>query len=67
LPASYVCPFCKRAFEGRSAAREHVRVEHAERVRAVVSGLRERRLEGLRRRNIDPEEWAAGWLLSMHA
>jgi hypothetical protein len=31
----------------------------------VLSQLPEYRIEALKKRGVDPENWAAGWLLSM--
>jgi len=63
---TYSCPVCSARFAEREAAREHIKAEHAELVQHVLSRLKSRRLRGLRSRNIDPENWAAGYVLSMY-
>jgi hypothetical protein len=65
MPALYVCPICKKSFPSRILARDHVKTEHQDRVLEVLSQLPEYRIEALKKRGVDPENWAAGWLLSM--
>ena len=65
MPVMYVCPICGKSFRRREVAREHIKREHRDEVIGLVSQLSERRIAGLRKRNIDPENWAAGYILSM--
>lgn len=65
MPTIYRCPFCNEEFYRRDLAREHIKSRHQSFVRRVLSQLSPRKMEGLKKRNIDPENWAAGWILSM--
>jgi len=67
MPVEYLCPICRKRFLSRDIAREHIKSEHPERVKYMVSQLSPRRIKGLRKRNINPENWAAGYILSMLA
>jgi transposase-like protein len=61
----YRCPYCGKEFHCRDLARGHVKSKHREAVHQALSQLSQRKIERLRARNIDPENWAAGWILSM--
>ena len=46
-------------------ARNHIKLKHKDKVKRIISQLSKRRIEGLKKRNIDPENWAAGYILGM--
>jgi len=63
MPVIYICPICREKFFSKEKAREHVKTKHKEYVDRIVSQLSESRIKGLKKRNIDPENWAAGYIL----
>jgi len=60
----YKCVKCGRVFYQKEEARKHVKTEHPEIVQHILSRLRHTEIENLRKRNINPEDWAAGYFLS---
>jgi hypothetical protein len=64
LPILYKCPLCNKEFYRRELARDHIKAEHSAQVQLVISRLSEDKLRGLKKRNVDLENWAAGQILS---
>jgi len=65
MPIKYTCPICDKDFGSREAAIDHIKEAHRDHVNKLLSNLSERRIKGLKKRGIDPENWAAGYMLSM--
>jgi len=65
MPIVYICPICREQFLRRDIAVEHIKEKHKEHVTRLLSQLTKRRIEGLLKRGINPENWAAGYILSM--
>jgi len=63
MPAVYICPICKEQFYSRKLARDHIKKAHPEKIREVLSKIREDKRRNLEKRGIDPENWAAGMIL----
>ncbi len=45
-------------------AREHIKKEHPELIDKVLSRMSKRKIENLKRRGVDPVNWAAGRIVS---
>ncbi|MHA1617270.1 MAG: hypothetical protein ACTSX9_08210 [Candidatus Njordarchaeales archaeon] len=64
MPTVYICPICGEKFYSKKIARDHIKEAHPEKIREVLSRVRPDKLENLRKkRNVDPENWAAGMIL----
>jgi len=59
-----VCPYCGENFQSWILARDHMKTEHRDRIREALSRLPKYRIEALKKRGVDPENWIAGWILS---
>lgn len=67
MPAIYVCPICKKRFYNKKLARDHIKEAHPEKIREILSKVGEDKLRNLKKRGIDPENWAAGMILGWMA
>lgn len=63
MPIDYICPICQQWFTSQHTARDHIKEKHPRLVEEYVAGLTPKKLQGLTKRNIDPQNWAAGYLL----
>lgn len=66
----YVCKLCeiegkKVEFNKRNDLREHIKAEHKAYVQRVLSNVSPVKLSKLQQRGVDPENWAAGYLIGV--
>jgi len=59
-----VCPYCGENFRSWILARDHIKTEHRDQILKALSRLSERKIEALKERGVDPENWIAGFILS---
>ena len=66
----YVCKICelkgiKMEFTKREDLREHIKTQHREYVERILSNVSPVKLSKLKQRGVDPENWAAGYLIGI--
>lgn len=59
----HICPICEETFYRRDLAIEHIKSKHPASVNRILSRLTQRKIERLRKRGIDPQNWATGCIL----
>jgi len=53
-----------KSFFSEEELREHIKTMHPEKIRYILSKLHPSEIENLKKRGIDPEEWALGYLIA---
>ncbi len=66
----YICKICdmqgKRVeFYKREDLREHIKSVHPDHVERIISRLNPQKIQNLRKRGIDPKNWAAGYIIGI--
>jgi uncharacterized Zn finger protein (UPF0148 family) len=62
---TYVCPYCGANILTRELAKTHVKQVHRDKIQELLSKIPKRRLMNLINKGINPEEWAAGYIVAM--
>ncbi len=62
---TYVCPYCGANILTRELAKTHVKQVHRDKIQELLSKIPKRRLMNLINEGINPEEWAAGYIVAM--
>jgi DNA-directed RNA polymerase subunit RPC12/RpoP len=62
---TYVCPYCGANILTRELAKTHVKQFHRDKIQELLSKIPKRRLRNLTNKGINPEEWAAGYIVAM--
>jgi len=66
----YVCKLCeikgkKVEFNRREDLRDHIKSVHRDHVERILSQLKPTKISKLKKRGVDPENWAAGYIIGI--
>jgi uncharacterized protein (DUF2225 family) len=62
---TYVCPYCGASILTRELAKIHVKQVHRDKIQELLLKILKLRLMNLINKGINPEEWAAGYIVVM--
>jgi DNA-directed RNA polymerase subunit RPC12/RpoP len=65
MTITYKCIYCGQIFPTRELLKAHIKHKHRDKIKEMLSKMREDKIKNLIEQGVDPEEWAAGWAAAM--